>query len=121
MKQFTYKTKNSQGKLVSGSIGAQTESDAVAELRRRGLTVMSLKQARGGSASKGGSSIFKMSLTGKGGSVKGNVKMIELVVATRQLATMVSAGIPLVEGLEIIEEQTTSPVLHRVLAEVVEL
>jgi type IV pilus assembly protein PilC len=42
-----------------------------------------------------------------------------MVVASRQLATMVSAGIPLVEGLEILEQQTPSPVLKAVMGEVV--
>ena len=62
MRQYKYKTKNSQGKLVSGAIDAESENEAVSELRRRGLTIISLAQSRGGSSgSSGGSSFFSMS------------------------------------------------------------
>ncbi|MCA8961905.1 MAG: type II secretion system F family protein [Planctomycetes bacterium] len=121
MRQYKYKTKNSQGKLVSGAIDAESENEAVSELRRRGLTIISLAQSRGGSSgSSGGSSFFSMSVGGAKGKARGRrVKSGDLVVITRQLATMVSAGIPLVEGIEIIEEQASNPTLRDALGEVV--
>ncbi|MFQ5653629.1 MAG: type II secretion system F family protein [Planctomycetota bacterium] len=121
MKTFTYRSKNVQGKLVTGSIEAETEADAVAELRRRGLTVTQLSQGRGGSASSGRSSFFAFTRPRKKGNrrSRGNVRSSELVVVSRQLATMVAAGIPLVEGMEVLEEQTQSQTMKRVLGEVV--
>ena len=126
MKQFNYKSRNAQGKVVSGALQAETEAEAVAELRRRGLTVVSLRAGRGGGGSSGGSkgggsSFFSMSIgKPKDKQVKnGKVKASELVVFTRQLATMVSAGIPLVEGLEILEDQMQNPSFRRVLGDVV--
>ncbi|MEM7164876.1 MAG: type II secretion system F family protein, partial [Planctomycetota bacterium] len=118
MRQYKYKTKNSQGKLVSGVLEAQSEGDAVSELRRRGLTVISMSQSKGGSSSgsSGKSSFFSMEIGGGGGK---RVKSNDLVIITRQLATMVSAGIPLVEGLEIIEEQSANPTLRKALGDVV--
>ncbi len=123
MRQYKYKSKNSQGKIVSGVIDAESEPDAVSELRRRGLTIMSLGQSKGGGGSsgksegKGGSSFFSLSIGSSGGG--GKVKSSDLVIVTRQLATMVSAGIPLVEGLEIIEEQSTNIMLRTSLGNVV--
>jgi type IV pilus assembly protein PilC len=123
MRQYRYTSKNAQGKVVTGVIDAETENDAVAELRRRGLTIMSLASGRGGgTASKGASSLFSLSIGKRkegGGSTRKRIRSADLVLVTRQLATMVSAGIPLVEGLEIIEDQSSNPALCKVLGEVV--
>lgn len=121
MRQYKYKSKNAHGKLVSGAIQAESETEAVAELRRRGLTIIQLDQNRGGSSASGAkSSFFSLEIGGGKGGSKKKVKSPDLVIVTRQLATMVSAGIPLVEGLEIIEEQSTNPTLTRTLGEVVQ-
>lgn len=122
MKQFAYKTKNRGGKIVSGDIAAETEMEAVAELRRRGLTVISLKSGRAGGAKSGGGgqSFFSLSLSKpSGANSRKRVKGQDLVLFTRQLATMVSAGIPLVEGLEILEDQISNPTFKHALSEVV--
>ena len=120
MKNFNFKSKNSQGKVITGALKAETETEAVAELRRRGLTVISLGSAKS-SGQKGGASIFSRPEKAKGEvkNARGRVKAAELVVFTRQLATMVSAGIPLVEGLEILEEQSQNRVFRNVLSELI--
>lgn len=119
MKQFAYKSKNRSGTLVAGDVSAENETEAVAELRRRGLTVLALEQGRAspasGGAKKAASGQRRMHLSLGSARVRGP----DLVMMTRQLATMVSAGIPLVEGLEILEDQMTNPVLKRTLSEVV--
>ncbi|MGE3166894.1 MAG: type II secretion system F family protein [Planctomycetota bacterium] len=114
MKQFVYKSKNRGGKIVSGDIAAETEMEAVAELRRRGLTVISVGSGKGG-----GNSFFSLSLSKKSAPRKRRVKGQDLVLFTRQLATMVSAGIPLVEGLEILEEQISNPTFKGALGDIV--
>ena len=50
MKTFQYKSRNQHGRPVEGSIEAASENEAVAELRRRGLTVTGISSRRGGSA-----------------------------------------------------------------------
>jgi type IV pilus assembly protein PilC len=133
MSQFRYKAKNAQGETVSGSINAQNETDAVSELRRQGLVILSLGSKKGGDAERPASSSGGESRAGKDGgagffslsigkkkpklsSVK--VKSQEMVVFTRQLSTMISAGIPLVESLEILAEQSTNPGFKLVLEEI---
>ncbi|MCI0652661.1 MAG: type II secretion system F family protein [Planctomycetes bacterium] len=120
MKSFTYKSRNSQGKIVTGTVEAETENEAVSELRRRGLTVVHLGTGKG-SGTKGGSSFFSLSFSrlADGAKTKVKLKSAELVVFTRQLSTMVSSGIPLVESLEILEEQTQNRGFKRVLNEIV--
>ncbi len=109
MPQFHYKAKNPQGKMVTGSINAQNETDAVGDLRRQGLIIIGLAQKRGGGGGEGGG-FFSLSVGGKK-SVKASavrVKTNDMVVFTRQLSTMISSGIPLVEALEILAEQTNN-------------
>jgi type IV pilus assembly protein PilC len=108
MPVYSYKAKKPGGEALSGTLNAQNESDAVGELRRQGLIVISLAAQKGG-GSKGGKSSF-LSMSGKKGFKKGKarVKTQDMVVFTRQMATMISAGIPLVEAIEILAEQTTN-------------
>ncbi|MEM7164495.1 MAG: type II secretion system F family protein [Planctomycetota bacterium] len=123
MKQFVYKTKSKAGKVVEGEIGAETEMEAVNELQRRGLTVISVSQGRSGGAGKatrakassGGGDRPKQAVSFGQPKVRGQ----DLVLMTRQLATMVSAGIPLVEGLEILEGQVANKTLQKALSQVV--
>ena len=118
MKKYDYKSRNPQGKSVTGTVDAETESEAIQELRRRGLTVTSI--GNGGSGNKTSRfkatfsrlkfseiSIFKPSVSGK-----------DLVPVVRQLATMFQSGIPLVEALEVIEEQAENETLKSVVADV---
>ena len=108
MPQFFYKAKNAQGKQISGTVDAKSETDAIGDLRRQGLVIIGLSEKRGG-ASSGASSRFGKSA--KARSIKLStvrVKSAEMVVFTRQLSTMISAGIPLVEALEILAEQTSN-------------
>ena len=130
MAQYRFKAKNAQGETVNGTMNAQGETEAVGELRRQGLIVLSLDAKRGGdgaspapitrSASRrdsggGGFSLSRKKI--KLSSVR--VKSQEMVVFTRQMSTMISAGIPLIEGLEILGEQTSNLGFRMVMDEVV--
>jgi len=117
---YTYKAKKQSGGVTTGTIAAASESDAVGELRRKGLVVISLNKKRGGGGSSEKPSFFSLSV-GKRGAVsakQARVKDQEMVVFTRQLATMISSGIPLVESIEILGEQTQNSGFRAVLAAV---
>jgi len=119
MAVYTYKAKKPGGGTVSGTLNAQNESDAVGDLRRQGLVVVSLNAQRGASGAAGKSSLLSMS--GGGGALKkgkARVKAQEMVVFTRQLSTMISAGIPLVEAIEILGEQASNPGFKATLEDV---
>jgi type IV pilus assembly protein PilC len=85
---------------------------ATAELKRQGFTILTLTEA----AEKKGFSLSDF-LKSK---PRRRVKTEELGVFTRQLATMISAGIPLLESLEILQEQTDNAGFQLVLGEVVD-
>ena len=117
MKNYDYKSRNPQGKSVTGVIEAETETEAIQELRRRGLTVTSIGgQKRGGSGSKLSFSLPSFSKTAK--SFGNRIPRKELVPMSRQLATMFESGIPLVESLEVIEDQCDNDNLKTVLADI---
>ena len=97
MPQYQYKAKNSEGKAVTGTINAQNETDAVSELRRQGFVILGLNAKRGGGGNSPG--FFSLSVGGRGKNIKlssVSVKSNDMVVFTRQLSTMISAGIPVV-------------------------
>lgn len=89
MPKYKYQARNASGKILSGSIEGVNDSNAASQLAAKGLIVIALEQTKGGSG---------------GGS--GSVSNEQLVMFTRMLATMVDAGIPLVQSLTALYEQT---------------
>lgn len=102
---FKFEAKDGSGKLVKGSVNAVSQSEAVAEVRRRNLTPIEVTKSAGGFGSWfGGKGKAKKTLAKKASAKRG-----ELEVFTRQLSTMLSAGIPMLEALEILADQAESP------------
>ncbi|MCX5679966.1 MAG: type II secretion system F family protein [Candidatus Omnitrophica bacterium] len=93
MPNFKYVAKDHEGKNVSGIMEAKTEGEAIDALRKKDLIIVSVAEA----AHKFD---FKKYFGGKK-----KVKLDDLVVFSRQLATMVDAGIPLVGALDILGDQ----------------
>jgi type IV pilus assembly protein PilC len=104
---FSYVARSRQdGQTVSGSIEVESRSQGVAVLRDRGLIVTELKETRKG--------LRVGSPTRRGR----RIGTEDLVVFTRQLATVVNAGLPLLEGLDILAEQVENPSFRRVIRSV---
>ena len=103
MAEFQYAAKDPGGQTVQGSISAETKADAVAELRRQNLVVLKLDEGK----AKSKKSWTQLELGGgsKKGPVKVKAKRREVVIFTRQLATMVGAGLSLLESLEVLGHQ----------------
>jgi len=90
MAKFKYAAKDQKGRSLTGVLEAENQNVVVEELRRRQLTIISVKEAR---------------KEDKGGSFGKKISSDDLVVFSRQLATMVNSGIPLVQSLDILGEQ----------------
>lgn len=118
MGEFRYEAKDAGGKRTEGVLSASSAEEATSDLGKRGLSVISVTPVGGGGVPAGGGGLMA-SLGGKVGAKAARVKLKELVIFTRQLATMISAGIPLLECLEILAEQTENPGFKAVLEEVV--
>lgn len=111
MAVFTYSARNAEGKKIDGVVTANDKASAQADLRKKSLSIISLDEKK----KKSGFN-FNISLGGP----RERAKPKELVIVTRQIATMVSAGIPLIEALEIVEDQTENPGFRKVLGKVVD-
>jgi len=97
--QFAYKAKEASGKLVEGTVDAADQKAAIARLREQRLTVVEIRQK----AKK--SPFFKPKVDTK-----------DVVIFSRQLSTLVSAGIPIVQGLNILEAQAENPAFKTVVS-----
>ncbi len=117
MPQFRYSARGAGGAATSGTLAAQDQKDAVAQLRRQGLTPLSMEED--GKAGKASSRGFFASFGAKK-DPKPRVKSDDLVIFTRQFATMISAGIPILESLSILAEQMADPGFRRALERIVE-
>jgi type IV pilus assembly protein PilC len=105
MAAFTYDAINSQGIELSGEIHAPDLTAAREQLQARGLLPQSLSE-RSASGEGGARTAFK------------KVKPKALQVFSRQLATMIEAGVSVVAALVTLEEQTEDKYLREVIAEI---
>jgi len=98
MPTYKYTARDQEGKNVSGKIAAENEAMIVAELRKRNLIILNVTEEK--------ESGFKKSGVKSGGGKK--IKSEDLVIFTRQFATMVDAGIPILQSLEALSQQTSN-------------
>ncbi len=89
---FSYQARDPSGKIVSGVHEALNEDNAVTSLMSRGLMVLSLQK--------------KAAATSRARKKSWSVKETDLVLFTRQLSTMIEAGISLVQALTALYEQS---------------
>ena len=104
MSTFAYVGRTRQGAVKKGELSAKTRDEAVDQLRKQQVVVTSLEEKSG----KGG---FKLSL-GRGLTDK------DLVVFTRQFGTMINAGLPLIQCLDILSTQSENKVLRETVGDV---
>ena len=110
MPVFNYKAKTSAGLVMEGLIDADEQRGAVDKLRAQKLVVLQIVEKRDGPLDK----IKAMIKARK----KGEVTSKDLVLFSRQLSTLVSAGVPIVQSLGILETQAENPAFKEVLAAV---
>ncbi|MBA3070705.1 MAG: type II secretion system F family protein [Nitrospirae bacterium] len=104
---FQWSGKTTRGVIESGEITAATKEEVVAQLRRKNITATLITEK------KAGKKLF-------GGFGGGKVNDKDIVVFTRQFSTMIDAGLPLLQALDILSTQVESKTLARVLGEIKE-
>lgn len=103
MAAFTYIARESgSGREVRSTLEAQSEQAAIATLLNRNLLVVSIQEKVGR----------------KGKTAGGKVALADLVVFTRQLATMLDAGLAMVQSLQALADQTNNKVMRDVIKDV---
>ena len=118
MANFQYVALDASGQEHSGSVEAGTREEAIQQLQGQGLYPTKVGEA--GKKAKGGSkSGSKSSAKSKGKAVKGaaggKLKPKVLMIFTRQLATLIDSGLPLLRGLNVLAKQEPNPVLKGTL------
>ena len=108
MPTYNYTARDQEGKTVSGKISAENQNMIIAELRKRELIIIAIDEEK--------QSMGVSSKPGVAKKVKGKrVKSEDVVVFTRQFATMIDAGIPIMQALEALGEQASNPTFRNTI------
>ena len=102
MTTFTYTARSFSGDLKTATLEASSRDDVIAQLRRQRLSVVKIDEAAAAKKPR-----------------RGHIKMRDVVIFTRQFSTMINAGLPLVQALNILAEQSQNKVLSDVTRKVV--
>ncbi|MCC5833535.1 MAG: type II secretion system F family protein [Opitutales bacterium] len=121
MPNFNYKAIDSNGKLIKGSLHAHSQDELNERLAKQGLAPVEVKQShnRSSNAKEPATSADNSSLIARLISKK-SISTRDLLLFTKQMATMVKVGIPITQALEIIHNQTTDQFFRKVVGKVVE-
>jgi type IV pilus assembly protein PilC len=104
MPAFTYTARALNGDLRTATIDAPSRDDVVAQLRRQRLNVVKIDEASQAANKKKSA---------------GKISMRDVVIFTRQFSTMINAGLPLVQALDILAKQSENKALKDVTRAVV--
>ncbi len=118
MPKFNYKIITKSGKNKSGSIEANSAADAKSKLTASGDIVMSVSAASGAKDSKKSNKRSGGKKASTGFSFGKVIKEEELTVFTRQLATLLEAGLPLLRSLEVMTRQEPNKRFKAVLEKI---
>ena len=95
--QYAWEGKDKSGKIVKGDMRAAGEALVSSNLRRQGITVTKIKKASGS---------------------KGSVSEKDITLFTRQLATMMKSGVPLIQSFDIVGKGHSNPAVARLLLDI---
>ncbi|HYH47961.1 MAG TPA: type II secretion system F family protein [Acidimicrobiia bacterium] len=107
---YAYKVRDRQGKLVTGTLEAESVAVVSARLRSMGYVPVSIED------SGAGKSLTSREIKIPG--LSGRIKLKEVAVFSRQFATMINSGLTLLRALSILAEQTENKELARIVGEV---
>ncbi len=126
MPKFSYVAMDSRGKETKGTLEVTNQNEAIGRLKEMGFfptKVIEVEKTKDkaetktkakAAAKKGG---FNANLNIRIPGLSGRVKSKTLTAFTRQLATLVDAGLPLLRGLRVLEKQEKNPTLKNIVGE----
>src|ERR1051325_10443204 len=128
MPKYNYVAMDSHGKETKGTLEVASQNEAIGRVKEMGLFPTKIveiekvkekpdkkagKPAAKAAGKKGSALQFQIKIPGLSGKVKSKV----LTTFTRQLATLVDAGLPLLRGLRVLEKQEKHPTLRTIIGE----
>jgi len=127
MPRYNYVALDSRGQESAGAIDAESQSDAVSQLRQAGFFPKSITEEGKGPKTKAAkSSVAGKSVARKEINInipflqRKTIKPRVLMIFTRQLATLIDAGLPLLRGLTVLSKQEPDLVLKGVITSIAE-
>src|SRR5579884_2226631 len=102
MPQFTYTARTVSGELKSATVDAPNRDEVIKQLRQQKLNVVKIDESAAAPKKR-----------------LGSIKMRDIVIFTRQFSTMINSGLPLVQALDILAQQSENPALKDVTRQVV--
>jgi type IV pilus assembly protein PilC len=128
MPRYTYVALDARGQEASGVIEAESQNEAVGQLRQAGYFPKAIaEEGKGGKAAKALKAATRQPPAAKKPTSvsvpffeRKTVKGKTLMIFTRQLATLIDAGLPLLRGLTVLAKQEADPVLRKVIVNLAE-
>ena len=106
---YAYKVRDPQGRLVTGTLEAESVAVVAGKLRQMGYVPVSIENSAATSLSAREIKIPFLS---------GRIKIKDVAVFSRQFATMINSGLTLLRSLSILADQTENKELARIIGEV---
>jgi type IV pilus assembly protein PilC len=103
--EFTYEALNRQGQSITGKVVAENTSEAYEKLREAGVVVTTLNEVKGAGVKKKKSK---------------KIPLADMSMFARQLAAMISAGIPVTQAMQTLVSQTTNQTLADAIKNIAE-
>lgn len=123
MPKFNYVAMDSRGKETKGTLEVANQNEAIGRIKEMGYFPTKVVEVDKGKLEKKGQSVAKGKPKKAGGiqikipGLSGKVKSKVLTVFTRQLATLVEAGLPLLRGLRVLQKQEKNVTLKNILGD----
>ncbi|MCD8484279.1 type II secretion system F family protein [Candidatus Woesebacteria bacterium] len=106
MPQFEYRARDTKGRKLKGKVEAKNKNVAASILREKGLFIVSLKDHSESTLSEINAQLSR-------------VKSDDIVNFTRQLATMINAGLPLIQALSLLQAQA-KPAMEKIIRQMIQ-
>lgn len=108
---YAYRVRDSAGGIVQGSMEADHRNSVIESLLRQHYTILEIKEDKNREAAQKNALNFSLFET---------VKINDLSLFTRQLSTMIGAGLPIMRSFQILEEQTKNNLLRKIAGQIKE-
>ncbi|MDP3850280.1 MAG: type II secretion system F family protein [Luteolibacter sp.] len=124
MANFHYSALDAKGEQTDGVVSAGNEAEAIQQLRAKGLYPTQIQEE--GKGKKGAKTVPPLKRNAKAkpkaskSNLGGHVKPKNLMIFTRQLATLIDSGLPLLRSLTVLEKQEPHPVLRATVSALAE-
>ena len=112
MANFSYKGRDSAGKLVEGVLEGASAGGVADTLQGRGITPLDISETKGKLPSAGGAGGISL--------FKPKVEHVDILLFSRQLHTLLKSGVPIMRALAGLQESATNPAMREVIGDVKE-